>query len=36
MQDQTYQKYYLKINVFFILKTKVHVYKTKKYIDQSE
>jgi len=31
MQDPTNQKYYLKI-IFFILKNKVHLYKTKKII----
>jgi hypothetical protein len=31
MQGRTYKKYYLKINVF-ILKNKIHLYKTKKKI----
>jgi hypothetical protein len=30
MQGQTHQQYYLKINIFFIFKYQLHLYKTQK------
>ena len=30
MQCQTYQQYYFKINIFFIFKNQLHLYKTQK------
>ena len=36
MQSRTHKKYYFLKKIFFILKNKVHLYKTKKIIDELE
>jgi len=36
MQDYTYKKYYLKINIFYLKKYSSSIQKIKKIIDKSE